>query len=57
MGILSACIGTGPLGALFIGVLAASIGVSLAFTVNALLTLAVIIPLALPLLRRRSPFA
>jgi MFS family permease len=56
MGILSACIGTGPLGALFIGVLAASIGVSLAFTVNALLSLAVIIPLALPLLRRRGPF-
>ena len=52
MGILSACIGTQPLGTLFIGVLTASIGVSLAFTVNALLALLAILPLAVLLVRR-----
>jgi MFS family permease len=52
MGILSACIGTQPIGTLFLGALTASIGVSLAFTVNALLALVVIVPLALLLVRR-----
>jgi MFS family permease len=52
MGILSACIGTQPFGTLFIGVLTASVGVSLAFTVNALLSLLVIAPLAVVLARR-----
>ncbi|MBM3218209.1 MAG: MFS transporter [Candidatus Rokubacteria bacterium] len=52
MGILSACIGTGPFGTLFIGFLTASVGVSLAFTVNALLSLAVLFPLAILLARR-----
>jgi MFS family permease len=53
MGILSACIGTQPLGTLFIGLLAAGIGVSLAFALNALLALAVIVPLAAGLVRGR----
>jgi hypothetical protein len=52
MGILSACIGTQPFGMLFIGFLTASVGVSLAFTVNALLSLLVIVPLAIVLARR-----
>ena len=54
MGILSACIGTQPFGTLFIGFLTASIGVSLAFTVNAVLSLIVIIPIAVLLVRRRG---
>ena len=54
MGILSACIGTQPFGTLFIGLLTASIGVSLAFTVNALLSLLVIVPLAVLLVRSQS---
>ncbi len=54
MGILSACIGTQPIGTLFIGLLAASLGVALAFAVNALLALVVIVPLAIGLVRRRS---
>ena len=54
MGILSACIGTQPFGTLFIGFMTASIGVSLAFTVNAFLSLLVIIPLAVLLIRRRE---
>jgi MFS family permease len=54
MGILSACIGTQPFGTLFIGVLTASVGVSIAFTVNALLSLLVIVPLAVLLVRSRS---
>jgi len=53
MGILSACIGTQPIGTLFIGVLTASIGVALTFVVNALLALLVLIPLALMLVRGR----
>ena len=53
MGILSACIGTQPFGTLFIGLLTASIGVSLAFTVNALLSLLVIVPLAVLLVRSK----
>jgi MFS family permease len=52
LGILSACIGTQPLGTLAIGLLAAAIGAPLTFTVNALAALAVIVPLALPLVRR-----
>ena len=51
MGILSACIGTQPVGTLFIGFLAGTIGVSLAFTTNAALALAAIVPLAIPLAR------
>ncbi len=54
MGILSACIGTQPLGTLAIGLLAASVGAPLAFTVNALVALVVIVPLAVPLVRSRS---
>jgi MFS family permease len=53
MGILSACIGTQPIGTLLIGLLAARTGAAPAFAVNALVSLAVIVPLALPLLRRR----
>jgi predicted MFS family arabinose efflux permease len=52
MGILSACIGTQPLGTLAIGLLAASIGAPPAFAVNALVSLLVIVPLAVPLVRR-----
>lgn len=54
MGILSACIGTQPFGTLFIGFLTASVGVSLTFTINALLALAVIVPLAILLVRHRD---
>ena len=53
MGILSACIGTQPLGTLAIGLLAGSIGAPRTFTVNAIIALAVIVPLAVPLVRRR----
>jgi MFS family permease len=53
MGILSACIGTQPFGTLFIGLTTASLGVSLAFTVNALLSLLVIVPLAVLLVRSK----
>ena len=52
IGILSACIGTQPIGTLAIGLLAASVGAPLAFSVNAVIALAVIIPLAVPLARR-----
>jgi MFS family permease len=54
MGILSACIGTQPLGTLAIGLLAAGIGAPGAFAVNALAALLVIVPVALPLVRRRA---
>jgi MFS family permease len=54
MGILSACIGTQPLGTLAIGLLAAALGAPLAFTLNALVSLIVIVPLAIPLVRTRS---
>jgi MFS family permease len=53
MGILSACIGTQPLGTLAIGLLAASLGAPLAFLVNAAAALLVIVPLAVPLVRGR----
>jgi MFS family permease len=52
MGILSACIGTQPLGTLAIGLLAAGIGAPLTFTANAIAALIVIVPLAVPLVRR-----
>ena len=52
LGILSACIGTQPLGTLAIGLLAAALGAPLTFTVNALAALVVIVPLAIPLVRR-----
>ena len=51
MGILSACIGTQPLGTLAIGLLAASFGAPVAFAVNAAAALVVIVPLAVPLVR------
>jgi MFS family permease len=53
MGILSACIGTQPIGTLAIGLLAAALGAPLAFTINALAALLVIVPLAIPLVRPR----
>jgi hypothetical protein len=51
MGILSACIGSQPIGTLFIGFTTAALGVSLAFTLNAILALVVIVPLAVLLWR------
>jgi hypothetical protein len=53
MGILSACIGTQPLGTLAIGLLAAAVGAPQAFAINAVAALLVIVPLAVPLMRRR----
>ena len=53
LGLLSACIGTGPLGALWIGYLTVAIGVPGALAVDALLAFLVIAPLALPLWRER----
>jgi MFS family permease len=52
VGILSACIGTQPVGTLAIGALVGFAGVSLAFTLNALAALAVTVPLAVWLFRR-----
>jgi MFS family permease len=52
MGILSACIGTQPLGTLAIGLLAAGLGTPLTFVINAVAALVVIVPLAVPLVRR-----
>jgi MFS family permease len=54
MGILSACIGTQPLGTLAIGLLTASVGAPLAFGVNAIAALLVIVPLSVPLVRGRQ---
>jgi hypothetical protein len=54
MGILSACIGTQPLGTLWIGLLAAGAGVAVAMAANAGLALLLMLPLALPLSRIRS---
>ena len=51
MGILSACIGTQPLGTLTIGLLAAGLGTPLTFILNAVAALVVIVPLAIPLVR------
>ena len=53
LGILSACIGTQPLGTLAIGALAAAAGAPAAFSVNALIALAVIVPVASPLISTR----
>jgi MFS family permease len=52
VGILSACIGTQPVGTLAIGALVGIAGVSLAFTINALAALVVTVPLAVWLFRR-----
>jgi MFS family permease len=52
MGILSACIGTQPVGTLAIGLLAAAVGAPVAFAINAVVALVVIVPLAVPLARR-----
>jgi MFS family permease len=52
MGILSACIGTQPLGTLWVGFLATGIGVAPAIALNSLLAFLIIVPVALPLARR-----
>ena len=52
MGILSACIGTGPLGALWIGFLAAGTGAALAMALSSVVALALMLPVAIPLARR-----
>src|SRR5262249_56881703 len=52
MGILSACIGTQPLGVLGLGVVATAIGVAPAMAVNGLAALAAVAPVAVPLWRR-----
>jgi MFS family permease len=54
MGILSACIGTQPLGTLWIGLLATGAGVPLAMATNAALALLLMLPVAVPLARLRS---
>ena len=54
MGILSACIGTQPLGTLWIGLLATGAGVPLAMATNAALALVLMLPVAVPLARLRS---
>jgi hypothetical protein len=50
MGILSACIGTQPVGSLWIGFLASRVGAPLATGLNAALAVALMIPVALRLL-------
>ena len=52
VGILSACIGTQPVGTLAIGALVGIAGAPLAFAINALSALAVTVPLAARLFRR-----
>ena len=52
MGILSACIGTQPLGTLWVGFLATGIGVAPAIALNSFLAFLLIVPVALPLARR-----
>jgi len=52
MGILSMCIGTQPLGALWLGLLSTGIGVASAIGLNGVLALAAIAPVAVPLWRR-----
>lgn len=52
MGILSACIGTQPLGTLWLGTLATGVGVALAMALNSALALAAIAPVAVSLWRR-----
>jgi len=51
MGILSACIGTQPLGTLWVGFLASGIGVAPAIAVNSLMAFLAIAPVALTLAR------
>src|SRR5262249_20442132 len=55
VGILSACIGTQPLGPLAIGALAPTLGAPRAFTLNAIVALVVIAPVAIPLARGLGP--
>ena len=52
MGILSACIGTQPVGTLWLGLLATGIGVAAAMALNSFLALAAIAPVAVALWRR-----
>lgn len=52
MGILSACIGTQPIGSLWIGVLAGTIGVAGAMALNGTIALLAMLPAAWPLARR-----
>ena len=52
MGILSACIGTQPAGTLWIGFLAAGIGVPAAMALNGVVALVAMLPAAWPLVRR-----
>jgi len=52
MGILSACIGTQPLGTLWLGLLTTGLGVAAAMALNSGLALALIAPLAAGLWRR-----
>jgi len=54
MGILSACIGTQPLGTLAIGALAGTLGTPRAFALHAIVALAVIAPVAIPLVHGRG---
>jgi hypothetical protein len=49
MGILSACIGTQPLGSLWIGFLASGVGAPLATALNAGLAVVLMIPVAIRL--------
>lgn len=48
------CIGTQPLGTLAIGALARTLGAPRAFALNAIVALAVITPVAIPLVRGRG---
>jgi MFS family permease len=60
MGILSACIGTQPVGTLWVGFLASGIGVAPALAVNSAMAFLTIAPVALSLARlgpRREPAA
>ena len=52
MGILSACIGTQPVGTLWIGFLATGIGVPAAMALNGVVALLAMLPAAWPLVRR-----
>jgi len=52
MGILSACIGTQPLGTLWLGLLTTGVGVAAAMAMNSGLALALIVPVAAALWRR-----
>ncbi|HUP35360.1 MAG TPA: MFS transporter [Candidatus Limnocylindria bacterium] len=52
MGILSACIGTQPVGTLWIGFLATGIGVPAAMALNGVVALVAMLPAAWPLARR-----